>query len=102
MTGIDGLTQVFEAVRDLVNWQFLGLELGLCYPMLERIERESGGDIARCKLEILQAWLTRCSEHQMVVASWSALKFALKNIGEHSLADALPPDSELITTFLCL
>ena len=99
MTGFDDLPQVFKAVRDLVNWQFLGLELGISYPMLEMIERNNCGNIAHCKMEMLRTWLAGYNE---CVASWSALKFALKNIGEHVLADTIPMDSELITTFLCL
>ena len=88
---------MFEAVRGVVHWQFLGLELGIRYPQLEIIEQDNCGDTTYCKMEMLRAWL---AGNTYIIPSWSTLKTALKNIGEHVLA--VTTDSELITTFLCL
>lgn len=95
---------MIDAVHEAtVHWQFLGLELGILYPMLETIEQENSGNIKLCLGIMLETWLNgSCIGHMMVVPSWSTLKTALKNIGEDALADTIPTDGELITTCLCL
>ena len=73
------------------DWQSLGLELGLLYPTLERIEEEQRGVIDKCKTKMLAAWLQQrgmISQHG--APSWSVLRTALGKIGENELADRIP------------
>ena len=91
-TGIDDLASVRRVLKNLVDWQSLGLELGLFYTTLEIIEREQHGNITMCKIKMLAAWLQqRDNVSQKGVPSWSVLRTALKEIGEGQLAS----DSEL-------
>ena len=41
-----------KSLKNLVDWQSLGLELGLLYPTLKRIKKEQCGDINDCKMEM--------------------------------------------------
>ena len=86
-TGIDDLAEVKKFLKNVVDWQSLGLELGLLYPTLERIEEKQRGIIERCKMEMLAAWLQRQDNvRRHGVPSWSILKTALENIGDRWLA----------------
>ena len=91
MTGIDDLPQVLEALRDLVHWKFLGLELGIPYSYMITLGRKYMRDIHCCKVEILAMWLEQDHTviYKMGVPSWSFLKEALRNIGENELADTI-------------
>lgn len=103
MFTITGIQEVIKAVGRGVNvhWQFLGLELGILYPVLETIEQNFYSDTNRCMVEMLITWLEGSSiGSMMVVPSWSTLKTALMNIGEDALAATIPTDGELITTCL--
>ena len=89
-TGIDDLADVKRLLKDLVNWQSLGLELGLLYPTLKRIKKEQREDINDCMMEMLAAWLQQQDNVSQVGApSWSVLQAALKNNGENDLADTI-------------
>ena len=92
-TGIDDLFKVKMTLKNLNDWQSLGLALGLLYPTLERIEMEQRGNITMCKTKMLAAWLQQQDNvSQNGVPSWSVLRTALEEIGERQLA------SELIST----
>ena len=81
---IDDLFEVKMFVKDLVDWQSLGLALGLCYPTLEMIAEEQRGNIAHCKTKMLAAWLQQqdnCCQNG--VPSWSVLRAALRRMGEN-------------------
>ena len=87
---IDDLFEVKMFLKDLVDWQSLGLALGLRYPTLEMITKEKHGDIGECKLKMLAAWLKQQhSVSQKGVPSWSVLRDALKRIEENELADKI-------------
>ena len=89
-TGIDDLAEVKLALKDLNNWQSLGLELGLLYSTLKRIEKEQRGLIDECKTEMLAAWLQQQDNvAKRGLPSCAALKVALRNIDENKLADEL-------------
>ena len=93
-TGIDDLASVKRALKNLVDWQSLGLELGLLYTTLEIIEREQRGNITACKTKMLAAWLQQQDNvTENGVPSWMVLRRALKEIGENELATS----SDLIT-----
>ena len=94
MIGIDDLLQVFKALRDLVHWQFLGLELGIHYRQLTYIMHRNKGIIHNCKRDMLTLWLRRDHNVIMVAPSWLFLKEALRKIGENELADTIQTDGE--------
>ena len=92
-TGIDDLASVRRVLKNLVDWQSLGLELGILYPTLKKIKKEQQGEISDCMMEMLAAWLQQQDNvSQNGVPSWSVLRTALEEIGERQLA------SELIST----
>ena len=82
-TGIDDLFKVKMALKNLNDWQSLGLALGLLYHTLERIEEEQHRDIEKCKTKMIAAWLQQqdnvCKNGD---PSWVVLQTALKKIGE--------------------
>ena len=89
-TGIADLAKVKKFLKNVVNWKSLGLELGLFYPTLEKIEKEQRGAIDNCKMSMLAAWLQQqdnVTRHG--VPSWMILKTALEEIGEKELADTI-------------
>ena len=94
MAGIDDLAQVLVALRDLVHWQFLGLELGVPYGRLTYFKHNNSENIENCKRDMLTFWLMRDHNIMMGVPSWSILKAALRNIGEDELADTIQADGE--------
>ena len=90
ITAENDLCDVFAVIRCLVNWEELGLQLGLLYLTLKRINIEKQGIISSCKLEMLSAWLQRQDNVvQKGVPSWSVLRTALQSMGEHETADRI-------------
>ena len=91
-TGIDDLLEVSMKLKNLVEWQRLGLALGLLYSTLKKIKKEQQGDIDDCMMEMLEAWLQqRDNVTKTGVPSWAVLRRALEEIDENQLA------SEIIT-----
>ena len=87
---MDDLNHVFRVIHSLVEWKRLGLQLGLLYPTLEKIDREQHGRIDDCIMEMLSAWLQRKDNVSLEgIPSWSMLKDALNEIGEKELADKI-------------
>ena len=88
-TGIDDLVDVKRFLNNVVDWQSLGLELGLLYPTLEQVEEEQRGAIVKCKTKMLAAWLQQQDNvSRKGVPSWSVLRTALRSIGENELASS--------------
>ena len=93
-TGIDNLANFFK-LKHLVNWQSLGLQLGLFHTTLQKIKMEKQcGKVDDCVMEMLLAWQ---EEQDYVIQcggpSWSQLKVALIFIGENKLASNIMPVS---------
>ena len=89
-TGIADLAQVKRFLKNVNDWQSLGLELGLLYPTLKRIKKEQQGDINDCMMEMLAAWLQQQDNvNQVGAPSWGVLQRALNNIGENELANKI-------------
>ena len=75
-------------LKNLIDWQSLGLALGLVYPTLEKIAEDKNGHIEQRKMEMLAAWLKQKDNvRQKGVPSWSVLQTALRRMGENELAD---------------
>ena len=89
-TGIDDLFKVKVFLKSVVDWQSLGLALGLLYPTLEIIEKEQLGVVEQCKTKMLAAWLQQQDSvcQNCSVPSWSVLRAALRSIGENELASS--------------
>ena len=91
-TGIADLVDVRVFLKSVVDWQSLGIVLGLGYFTLKTIEKDHRGLVEECKTKMLAAWLQQQDDvSQNGIPSWSVLRTALENIGEHQLA------SEIIT-----
>ena len=89
-TGIADLAQVKRFLKNVNNWQDLGLQLGLIQPTLKRIDKEQRGLINECKREMLEAWLQQQDNVAVIsVPCCDVLKEALKKIGEKQLASEI-------------
>ena len=89
-TGIGDLFEVKVALKDIVDWQSLGLALGLLYPTLKKIETENHEKIDKCITEMLAAWLQQKDDvARRGVPSWLVLKTALSKIGAYELASKI-------------
>ena len=93
---INDLLTVKMFLKDLVDWQSLGLALGLRYPTLEKIENDHPNKTDKCKMKMLAAWLQQQDNvPQNGDPSWSVLQAALRRIGENELAVSITFDCEL-------
>ena len=78
---------VLAVIRDLNDWKELGLQLGLLYSTLNKIETYRRGNPSECRIDMLSAWLQQQDNvSQKGVPSWSVLRAALKRMGEHETA----------------
>ena len=74
-------------LKTVNNWQSLGLQLGLLYPTLEKIETDNRGKVEQCKIAMIAAWLNQQDNVlQVGVPTWSVLQTALTKIGENVLS----------------
>ena len=88
-TDIADLFKVKVYLKSVVDWQSLGLALGLLYHTLKKIKKEQNRDISDCMMEMLEAWLQQQDNvSQNGVPSWSVLRTALRSIGENELASS--------------
>ena len=70
-------------IRDANRWKELGLQLGLLYSSLEKIDLEQRGRIDSCKIAMLSAWLQQQDNvSQKGIPSRSVLRAALQRMGE--------------------
>ena len=102
-TAVDDLGDVSEAVHDLTDWKRFGLQLGLSYPTLTKIEdyRHHKPDV--CKMDMLSAWLNQQDDVlQKGVPSWSVLRAALKRMGENELASRIMVSCKYIFVMVCV
>ena len=79
-----------KAVSDCVDWIRLGLELGLRYSRLQKIEIKRLRDVPSCMRDMIAAWLGKKDKVMKEgVPTWKQLIQALKNIGEISLSEEI-------------
>ena len=89
-TGIDDMFEIKMALKNLTDWQSLGLAMGLLYPSLEKIEEEQRGVIEKCKTKMIASWLQQQDNvSKKGVPSWAVLQTALREIGEIQLSDEI-------------
>ena len=85
-----------KAVSDCVDWNGLGLELGLKYSRLEKIEIERRRKNSYCMRDMIAAWLRRKDKVMKEgVPTWKQLIQALKNIGEIGLSEEIMKQREV-------
>ena len=81
-----------KAVSDCVEWNGLGLELGLKHSRLQEIEIDKRGKNSHCRRDMIAAWLRNSKKDKVMkegVPTWKQLIQALKNIGEISLSEEI-------------
>ena len=88
-TAIGDLVEINKALENVNEWLLLGLQLGLIYPTLKRIEEEQHKNIKKCKTEMLAAWLQE--KDNVVDPCCADLKAALKSIGQNRVASEINP-----------
>ena len=90
LTDAVDLCDVLTVICDLNDWKELGLQLGLLYYTLERIDLEQHGRIAECKKDMLSAWLQQQDNvlHKGT-PSWNVLRVTLKRMGENEIAERI-------------
>ena len=89
-SAIANLFEVKRFLKNVIDWQSLGLGLGLRYPTLKRIKMEQLGDINDCIREMLAAWLQQQDNvSQVGTPSWESLRVGLMIVGENELASEI-------------
>ena len=82
---------MLESVKDIsLGWTELGLQLGIEYSTLEKIEAESRHNIDECKRKMLAAWLR--GEDNAKEQTWSTLAVALEKIDKKTLSEKIKKD----------
>lgn len=79
---------MINALKNIVEWKLLGVQLEINASNLKEIEANNRGQVANCKCDLVQLWL-----ESDVTSSWKKLIDALK-IMEKSVLVA-----EIITTY---
>ena len=79
-TDMSHMRIVSRGLHSLTKWMVLGVELDMDYSLLDDIDRDKGGDVEKCKMAMLHAWL-RSGQ-----ATKSSLVEALGMIGEDDIA----------------
>ena len=74
-------------LKNLTDWQSLGLALGLLYPTLKKIDEDQRGKTDKCVMEMIAAWLEK--KDNVTNPSWLVLQAALRKIDENELADKI-------------
>ena len=81
-----------KAVSDCVDWNGLGLELGLKHSTLQEIEIDKRGKNSHCRRDMIATWLRNSKKDKVIKKgrpTWKQLIQALKNIGEISLSEEI-------------
>ena len=83
---LDDVMKKLKSV-DYTQWIRLGLSLGLYYNTLGAIEEKCRGDVQKCLLECMAAWLSvKDNVSGKGGSSWSSLATALEEIGANDIA----------------
>ena len=67
-------------LRDISRPVELGLQFGIDYGSLKRIEKDNRSDIGRQMIEVINFWLENFTE-----CSWETLAKAIRSLGGHDL-----------------
>ena len=75
---------IHSALKDLVDWKSLAIQLGMSATKVKEIDVNNQGQVADCRREMIQFWLqsdTSCS--------WQKLIGALKSTDHSALAEEI-------------
>lgn len=70
-----------NALKDVLDWNGLGAELGISYVKIKEIEKNNQKQVAECRRDLIQHWMEKD-----VSSSWQKLCDALTNMGQSVLA----------------
>lgn len=68
----------------MADWKLLGAQLGVMAPKMQEIDVYNRGQIADCRLDLMQFWL-----ESDVSCSWKKLIDALRKIDKSVMASTL-------------
>ena len=89
MIDLKDLDEVDDAITDIVDWQRLGLILGIYCPTLDKI-REDERRVNACRKRMLQEWLQGSDKVKSKGGpTWVQMIAALRKLGDNALADHL-------------
>ena len=98
--GIEDLVDVLNIVSGVVEWENLGLQLGLLYNTLMTIRRDEKGETANCKRVMLASWLEKNDNvTKSGGPSWEQLATALRNINKLRLAEEV--ERKYLSMYAC-
>ena len=78
------LKNVLNALKDVVDWKSLGVQLDISAPRIKEIDTNNRGQVADCKRDLVQYWL-----ESDVSCSWKKLIDALKKMDKLVLAEEI-------------
>ena len=82
------MRQVVRLLDKFAEWESLGLQLGLYFSTLDIIKTEERGQVRKCMMRMLVAWLKKSDNVSSYHGpSWQQLIESLRAIEENSLAD---------------
>ena len=89
---LSDLNDVLQSIEGVAEWMDLGIELGIYYSTLQKINEEQRGHNKRCRREMLAAWLQ--GEDGAEEQTWSTLVDALKKINKMDLAERIEQEHQ--------
>ena len=75
---------VLNAIKDVVNWKSLGVQLDISATKINEIDVNNWGQVPDCRFALVQFWLESGES-----CSWMKLIGALKSIGKSVLAEEI-------------
>ena len=78
------LKNLLNAIKDVVDWKSLGVQLDISAAKIKEIDVNNRGQVADCRFALVQYWL-----ESDVACSWERLIDALKAIGQSVLAEEI-------------
>ena len=78
------LRNVLNALKDVVDWKSLGIQLNITGPKINEIDVNNRGQVPDCRFALVQYWL-----QSDVSCSWKRLIDALKAIDYSVLAEEI-------------
>ena len=88
--------QVFNAIKGVIQWYQLGVQLDLEKSRLEIIKANHPNDVVAAKLELVSEWLNNDPDK-----SWAKLASALRQIGHINLSDKISAYGRRMLLVLC-
>ena len=88
--GSKQLPQLMNLLSPLIHWERLGLQLGISFPEVKKIEKEKRGAVSNCLVAILHRWMQEEDDVKKVGgATKESLILALQGMDEIALAEVI-------------